>query len=425
MREKPLFNRRDVLSYSLGVGTGVAATAGLAACSPGGPSPTGHGASGPVDVKSFGAVGDGEADDTAAVAAAVKSAKDHVVLYFPPGVYRMTSFPELPDFATVTGAGADLSTLRYDKDGVLIKLRGRHRVAFARLGVCVTSRGGAAVQISNSFRCSFDAVTLRGNHLGSNFPQYQSQRGLVLDENSGGTALINCDINNFGVGLTTRCIQNYVTNCKFTNNRISVLGTGDDYNAGLAIMNTEFVSDTDEKTTGTHLRIDGAANDWFLTNVWFEGCDVAADIGSSDGGPAQFGVVNAKIAARKTGITFRHCRQPYLANVSFDHDAGRADGATALSIDADGCPQGTASGLISGTSDDIPLTVFPPDWNVSCRHGKAGGRILTPMTMRAPAVSESQEAAPVLADADGGYWQLVVDASGALTTRPLGKTPPK
>ncbi|MGL6234711.1 MAG: glycosyl hydrolase family 28-related protein [Segniliparus sp.] len=425
MTERPRISRRGALRYGVGTGLAGASAAAAAACSADHPAQNGHKTAEPANVMAFGAVGDGKADDTAAVEKAVRSGGDHVSLHFPTGTYRVTSFPELPDFATLTGAGPGLSVLLYEGDRTLIALRDKQRVSFARLGIFVTGPAGEAVRLSNSFRCSFDTVTLRGNHVGANFPQYQEQRGLVLDENTGGTSLINCDINNFGVGLTTKCIQNYVTNCKFTVNRTSVLGSGGDHTAGLSITNTEFVSDGDEQSTEAHIRIDGAANDWFLTNVWFEGCDIAASIGSAGGGPAQFGLVNAKIAARKTGIALNYCRQPYLANISFDEDTGQTAGPRALDIDPAGCPNGVALGLISGTSDDLPIAAFPAGWSVTTRHGSLGGRVITPMTMTAPIVADSSLAAPVLADPEGSYWQLAVDTSGNLTTRPLGKTPPK
>ncbi|EFV14035.1 glycosyl hydrolase family 28-related protein [Segniliparus rugosus] len=417
MTDRPPITRRGALLAWIGAGASA-----TAACS------GDHGRATtpePANVMSFGAVGDGKADDTAAIANAVRSRGEHVSLFFPPGVYRVTSFPELPDFATVTGAGADLSVLMHEGDGALFVLRGKQRVSFARIGVFVTKSAGAAALLSNSFRCSFDAVTLRGNHIGENFPKYQEQRGLILDENTGGTSLINCDINNFGVGLTVKCIQNYVTNCKFATNHVSVLGSGNNHTAGLSITNTEFVSDEDPRSTKTHIWVDGAANDWFLTNIWFEGCDIAADIGANGGGPAQFGLVNAKVAARKTGIALNYCRQPYLANVSFDDDTGQTTGPRALAVDPQGCPDGIALGLISGTSDDLPFSAFPEGWTAITRHGNLGGRVLTPTTMMAPTVADSPAAAPVLTDPGGGYWQLTVDSSGNLATRSLGHTPPR
>ncbi len=54
----------------------------------------------------FGAIGDGEADDTQAIRAAINSLSDHnAVLYFPPGVYLVTDDIELRSNMTVKGSG--------------------------------------------------------------------------------------------------------------------------------------------------------------------------------------------------------------------------------------------------------------------------------------------------------------------------------
>ena len=50
-------------------------------------------------------------------------------------------------------------------------------------------------------------MVIRGGHVSENYPEFIGQRGVVLDQNTGGTAFINCDITNFGVGITTSCIQ--------------------------------------------------------------------------------------------------------------------------------------------------------------------------------------------------------------------------
>jgi hypothetical protein len=406
------WSRRQIV----GIGIGAAAAALPVACSSG-TADSHHSGDATLSVTDYGAVGDGKTDDTAAVAKAVSAAGPAVALHFPRGAYRLKSFPELPDFATITGVGADLSTLMYDGDDTFIALKGRQRVAFRQIGIFATGVRGTALRISGSFRCSFDGVTVRGNHTAATHPKYDEQHGIVLDENTGGTAFINCDINNFGVGLTTSCIQNYVTSSKFTNNRTSVLGAGSDHNAGLSMTNVEFVSDGDHRTTGTHVKVEGAANDWFMTNIWVEGCDIAFDIGGSTGGPAQFGIVNAKVAARNTAIILRSCRQPYLANVSIDDDTGTSHGPVPLQIDRANCPEGTAINLISGTEDDVASSLFPPDWHVLARHGQAGGTVLTPMIMNAPMIANSTANGPVLQDDSGNYWQLFVDDAGKLSTR--------
>ncbi|WP_024804652.1 glycosyl hydrolase family 28-related protein [Nocardia sp. BMG51109] len=400
------------------------------------------------NVRDFGAVGDGRADDTAALAAAAAVGDQPLVMYLPAGHYRVTAWPELPDYATILGDGADLTTIVHEDDGTLITLRGRQRVRFVRLGFYLSGATGTAAQLTGCFRCTFESVVLRGNHLAENFPRYARQRGVVLDGNTGGTAFIDCDINNFGYGLVTSCIQNYVTSSKFTSNRISVLGTGNDNNAGLALANVEFVSDKDPRTTDRHVVVDGAANDWWFTNVWFEGAETALSIGTDRGGPAQFGMVNCKVAARSTCLALTRCRQPYLANVLFDPDLDTPP--TELRIDPDGCPEGTAINLVSGSHDDIGPHTFPDGWHVLGRGGRYGAHFagtVVAQAVRSDAdvlqvrdhdgmvtaaalpggtwLSDRADGGVVLRDSTGAYWRLTVGTDGAVRTSSLGGQRPR
>ncbi|MFI5776507.1 glycosyl hydrolase family 28-related protein [Nocardia sp. NPDC051570] len=442
--------RRRMLAVTLG-----AATAGsLAACAPD-PVPrlefrSPHVTDAPAarNLRDFGAVGDGKADDTAALAAAVAIGDRPLVLYLPSGQYRVTRLPDLPDYATILGDGADVSTIYYDGNAPLISLKGKQRVRFARLGLYLTGEKATAVHLTECFRCSFESVVLRGNHLAENFPRYVDQRGVVLDGNTGGTAFIDCDINNFGYGLVTSCIQNYVTSSKFTNNRIGVLGTGSDHNAGLALSNVEFVSDNDPRTTDRQIVVDGAANDWWFTNVWFEGADTALSIGTEAGGPAQFGMVNCKVAARRICLQLNHCRQPYLANVQFDPDLDNPP--IEVQIDGHGCPEGTAINLISGSFPDIDPHAFPDGWHVIGRGQVHGARFAGTMVVQAGApdtdivqvqdhsgtvlssvlpsgawLSDRTDGGVVLRDPGGSYWRLSVGIDGVVKTAPLGKQRPR
>ncbi len=433
-------SRRRLLAASLGA----AAAPSLAACS--GQSSRAAIASSPAtgsparDVRNFGAAGDGVTDDTEAIARAC-AVGTPALLYFPAGDYLVSEWPDLPDHSVVVGDGGDLSQIVHAGEGTLIALRDRQRVTFRRIGIYVTVPDATAVTLSNSFRCSFDAVVLRGDHLSENHPRFVGQRGVVLDENTGGTAFVNCDINNFGFGLVTSCIQNYVTSSKFSSNHVGVLGTGNDHNAGLALTNVEFVSDVDPRTTSQHIRVDGAANDWWLANVWFEGADVALSIGDRGGGPAQFGMVNCKVAARSVGIELIHCRQPYLANVEFGRDLLMPP--VELRIDPVGCPEGTAVNLISGASTDLDPNTFPGAWNVTGRGAGAvfaGPVVIRPGTPGADLLqargidgaalaailpsgawlSEQAEGGVILRDPAGRYWRLAVSTDGRIETVALG-----
>ena len=445
-------SRRRWLGVTLGAAVSLPLAAACTSSDPGptGPAATARGMPLPArNVRDLGAVGDGVADDTAAIAEAYAGAEGPVVLYLPAGEYLVSEWPDLPDHSVVIGDGGDATTIVHQGTGTLFALRDKHRVGFQRFGVWVTQPDASAVSLSACFRCSFDSVVLRGNHLDENFPRYTGQRGVVLSDDTGGTTFVNCDINNFGTGLVTSCIQNYVTASKFTNNHVGVLGTGNDHNAGLSIVNSEFVSDNDPNTTSTHIRIDGAANDWWITNVWFEGSDVALSVGDADrGGPAQFGLVNCKVAARTTCLELVYCRQPYLANVLFDPDVETPP--TPLRIDPRYCPEGTAVNLISGFADDVDLAAFPSGWSVTARGVVTGAQFAGPLSLRpgprggdlmqardatgsvvsavlptGAFLSDRPEGGLVLKDEEGGYWRVSVGTDGALRTTSLGDDRPR
>jgi len=368
-----------------------------------------------------------------------------VAVFFPSGTYLVNAWPDMHDFSVVFGEGADLSTFLYHGTGPLITLKNKQRIAFKSVGFFVVGPQSACIQLSQSFRCSFDSVVFRGQHQSSADPSHLGQTGVILDSDSGGTTFNNCDINNFGKGMVTSCIQNYVTGSRFTTNHIGVLGTGNNLNAGLSVANTEFVSTPD--ATAYHVLVDGASNDWWFTNVWFEGCQYALKLGNPGvGGPAQFGMVNCKVAAQTLAVDLQHCRQPYLANVRFDPD--RDASGRELEINAQFCPDGTAIGLISSSSDTIPAATFPDSWTVLGRAAvqlppatdtvvvqtRAGvdkmqgkntdGDVVYAVSGDGDFISMSSETGIVLRSPSGTFWRLTVSDDGEVSSDRVGTERP-
>lgn len=357
-----------------------------------------------VNVKSapHNASGNGNSDDTAAVASAYNAARAaKFSLYFPAGMYKVSSLPQFDSYTTILGAGSDATTIVFGDTGTMLALRDRQRIAFKNMGFWATGAGGTLISLDNCFRCSFDSVLLRGSHTAATNPKHLNQVGVSLASNTGGTSFINCDINNFGVGISTSAIQNYVTNSKFTTNWISLRGTGNNFASGMSVSNTEFVSDINPKSTDKHIYIDGRANDWWLTNVWIEGCATAVAVGNAGvGGPSQFGMVNCKIAARTVDLDLIHCRQPYLANVAFDADQNARP--QLIRINAANVAEGVAVNLITSSGSDFPLSTFPAGWSVTGR-GKqlaAGG--------------------PLVRSPNGKVWRLSVSNSGQVSAVDAG-----
>ncbi|AYJ48173.1 glycosyl hydrolase family 28-related protein [Rhodococcus sp. P1Y] len=408
-------DRRSVIRGGLVAGLGTAAVAGgllstrgpqddameiaLAAGEPDAATQLGF-----VSVKAapHNATGNGNSDDTAAIVSAYNAARAaKASLYFPSGSYKVSSLPQFDSLTTVRGAGADATTIIYTGTGTMLALRDRQRVAFKNLGFWAAGNGGTLISLDNCFRCSFESVMLRGSHTAATNPRYLGQIGVSIASNTGGTSFSNCDINNFGVGISTSAIQNYITNSKFTTNWISLRGTGNNFASGMAISNTEFVSDINVKSTDKHIHIDGRASDWWLTNVWIEGAATAIAVGAAGvGGPSQFGMVNCKIAARTVDLDLMHCRQPYLANVAFDADQNAQP--QLLKINAANVPEGVATNLITSVGADFPMSTFPAGWTVTGRakHLAAGG--------------------PLVRSPNGKIWKLAVSNTGQVSAVDAG-----
>ena len=398
-----------------------------------------------TDVRDYGAVGDGVADDTAAIASAVTAAHTaRTSIYFPAGEYLVTSFPTLNDFDIVHGDGSDNSTIIYGGSGTLVTLTNKARIRFMNLNVWITGASGKGFQLSNSFSCSFESMVIRGNHTSSTYPTYLSSVGIRLDNNTGATMIINCLISNFGTGIATYCIQNYVSNCKLTTNYISILGSGNNDNAGLSISDSDLVSDADPDTTSRHIYIDGAANSWWLSNVWFEGAATAVEVGvAGTGGPSSFSMINCHVSARDYCIDLQHCRQPHLANILFANETGGP--ATELRIDATNAGEGTAINLITLLGSDLPDSTYTEYWTVIARGKSLMTRLDRTLKVRNTGTSDdiltalnnsyndiaavlssgaylsnNSAAGLVLKSPDAHYWRMTVNNSGVVSTADLG-----
>ncbi|GAM20644.1 hypothetical protein SAMD00019534_038190 [Acytostelium subglobosum LB1] len=403
-----------------------------------------------LNVKAYGAVGDGNANDTNAFAlciAAAHSTPDANCIYIPAGGYVVTSLPALQDYDVVIGDGSDLSTIIYQGTGTLLTMTNLSRVAFKKMQIWTTSTGNG-VRISNCFNCSFENVVIRGSHTSITYPTYINTIGVVLDANSGATMFNNCSFQNFGTGLQTKCIQNYVTNSKFTTNYRSVVGTGNNDNAGLSLVNIDFTSDNNPNTTVNHIYIDGRANDWWLSNVWFEGSASAVVVGvAGTGGPMQFGMVNCKVAARNYCIDIQQCRQAHLSNIIFDNDG--TPNPTELRINSTYASEGSAIGMISNFRSDIPANTYPATWSVLGRfntqlppfattlkvrnngstsdlltaqdvNGNSRGAILSSGAF----LADNSATGLILKSSGGTYYRLTINNSGVVQVANLGSTRP-
>lgn len=119
-------------------------------------------------VKAYGAVGDGTADDTTAVQAAITAAVGGVV-YLPPGTYKITSALTITNvnWVTVRGAGRDVSTIKQTGAGNTFTLTGTTELVgtvFEDLTLDGNSAAAKAITGSNLKDCVFQRLRIV-NHL--------------------------------------------------------------------------------------------------------------------------------------------------------------------------------------------------------------------------------------------------------------------
>jgi polygalacturonase len=116
------------------------------------------------DVRRYGAVGDGRADDTVAIARALEAA-DHVApatVYFPKGRYRVSATLRAPGNVSWTGDGMDESEIRLGReldDGMIVSPQ--DNVSFR--GLTLTGDGRAKrplVQLFSARNTRFDSVRI-------------------------------------------------------------------------------------------------------------------------------------------------------------------------------------------------------------------------------------------------------------------------
>ena len=324
---------------------------------------------GMINVRLYGARGDGTTNDTTAIGSAytAATAAGGVPLFFPEGTYLVTALPSLVDGDRIVGVGPLKSEILYAGTGTLCTLTGKQDIAFRSIGFHATGVGAVILVLSACFQIGIDDVRMRGDHTGSSGSTYRTQKGLVLSSNTGNTRVHNSVFANLGIGIETSCIQNEVTNSKVVNCYTGIKGVGGTANAGLVVIGCELIGDTDPDTVHAQVDITGTANTWVFESCWLEGSHYGMIVGVfGSGGPSSFTLVGCTIAARSVGLQINSCRQPSLIACEFNEDAG----GTMTEIVFGGTPagdeaiEGIAVNLVTTIRGDFDDGDFPQYWNV-------------------------------------------------------------
>lgn len=317
-----------------------------------------------LHIGTFGAVGDGLADDTAAIQAAVNALPaGGGTIFVPAGNFKCNSPLTVNSYAQFVGVGKS-SRITYTGTGTFITLSEKREVKFRDLYFVATGTSGTLFSLSNCFRCSWYSCYLNGSYNGpAGTGSFLNQTGIVFKDNTGDCMLYDCDVTNLGKGIDTSSIQNGVQGGKFGTNNYSIYGHG---GGGMSLTGyIDFVAAPG--LTDTHIMIDGAQGQWWLADVWIEGCSKAIQVGNSDTGPAQFSLVNCKIAASDVAIDIRACRNPMILGLQIAGDVGNSVTPTPVALDSTLCPEGTFFG--DSITAAIDQAVFPQGWMYHLRSG--------------------------------------------------------
>ena len=324
----------------------------------------------------------GVLDSTAGVSAFHSAVPSGSTIYYPKGTYKVTA-AVTPPAADVTVSGSGYGTqflFNPTVAGTMLTLTGNANNKFVgvrfSLAATTAAAGSTLVNLNGAFRCSFTRTVFQGQHTtsGDAYGVQTGHIGVSISANAGDNIFYDCDFLNLGVGIKTDSIQNSMVGGKFGTCYVGIWGTtniGGDGQTGAGMSLSGYVDFVSSATAGLvafNILIDGAANQWWLSDCWFEGGNIGVQVGSVSAvaGPSMFGMVNCKVAAMTKCVDIQYVRQPYLANVQFGASGGGT--VTAMTIDA-GVADGTAINLIDLITGDVALngtdlspTLFPSGW---------------------------------------------------------------
>lgn len=319
----------------------------------------------------------GRTDSTDAMNALHAGVPAGSTVFYGPGTYRVTGTLVQPAFqVTVTGAGHG-TVWRFDpaRPGTLMTITGRSYLTFATMAFEFEASAAAAAStlflLANTFSCRFHRCAFRGQHArpADGYGVATGHIGVALAANAGDNVFFDCLWANLGVGVATDSIQNAIVGGRFATCWIGVHGTSDIAGSGQADSGmslagyVSFVSDAASPgLVHRNVLIDGPAGQWWLSQVWTEGADVAIEVGSAAGGPSQFVMSASKIAALTTCILLNSADWPTISGVQV------GTGTVGFAIDPR-VDHGTADGLTSNIESDAQLSAgvyeprtFPPGW---------------------------------------------------------------
>ncbi|MFD7033533.1 glycosyl hydrolase family 28-related protein [Streptomyces sp. NPDC059917] len=309
MNEQPRTARRALLTGAvagLATGAAVLGAAGSAAA-----APTAAGTSDRFDVKAYGAIGDGSADDTPAIQSALDAAAaaGGGTVYFPGGKYLVKPTPGQPALAVkgdgirLAGAGAKASTLIKGGDGILLRMSGtgtsgstgtthRRYCAVENLGFNGNRKTGLLLELYYNNNSYFRDVFMSSNNdMCIDAVEFWDSRfyNLVIEDSTGTTGSStqpNVWLRNASSATpgTWGYSQDNINQIHFTGCRIEAFGTGALWVGQGAVTsnnpNGVYITDCKFETSrmqgGPHLKTDAGCRHVYATNIYCYAGDFAA-----------------------------------------------------------------------------------------------------------------------------------------------------
>lgn len=221
------------------------------------------------NVRTYGAVGDGTTDDTAAIVAAIAACPAWGTVYFPIGTYKITSTISLGKSLRLLGASA------YPGLGSVVSMATNNTTAFAQTGIyflsidsmLITNAGTAA---SGRGVYALSSVNITRSAINSFYDN------LFVDGVSGAAYFCFIDESEFdSAGRTGIYLDGKVNNIRIRGARLSSNVNGLYASGGIYGMTIE---DSDvEDNTGVGILIDGTGSSQTTNSVRIAGCYIAAN----------------------------------------------------------------------------------------------------------------------------------------------------
>ena len=236
-----------------------------------------------ADVRDFGAVGDGIADDTEAINRALyqlycrqTNTQIRRALYFPAGTYKVTESIIIPTYAKLVGEGADCTIIELDISGDLSSLSAyvaRFGDSLQQTGVNIGNNGATpprnieissmtfqSVPVTDIFfvetatQCYFDSVNFRG----------------PLTQASITTDLATDNIAGVRFNSTTSLVCNQITfdKCRFTGTTYGM--QTDEEITGVTVSNSMFLTLYQGINLGTGIPINGGPTGFRAVHNMFD-----------------------------------------------------------------------------------------------------------------------------------------------------------